>query len=108
MVALLSGHLPSADTIRRRTKIDETMERISSRQNPMVRRFRALIEPSPDFVLLDGPHLLEEALASQVPIDVVAMTEAGGGYGRRREAVADRAGQLYDATCLWWTGCGMQ
>jgi RNA methyltransferase, TrmH family len=69
------------------------MERISSRQNPMVRRFRALIEPSPDYVLLDGPHLLEEALASQVPVEVVALADsAGGGAIGTLAQRAERAG----------------
>jgi TrmH family RNA methyltransferase len=59
------------------------MERISSRQNPLVERFRALAQGSvahgePDGVdvldvldvLLDGEHLLREAIASAVPIEV--------------------------------------
>jgi TrmH family RNA methyltransferase len=52
------------------------MERISSRQNPLVRRFRQLssgaAENSPD-VLLDGEHLVREAVASRVAIQVAAV-----------------------------------
>lgn len=51
------------------------MERISSRQNPIVKQFRALADPSQDLMLLDGAHLLEEALASGVAVDVVALRE---------------------------------
>jgi RNA methyltransferase, TrmH family len=51
------------------------MERISSRQNPLVRRFRELSSgeaANPRDVLLDGEHLVREALASRVPIEVAA------------------------------------
>jgi TrmH family RNA methyltransferase len=61
------------------------MERISSRQNPLVRRFRALADGrrTPDaadgrhvLVLLDGEHLLREALASRVTIEIAAFVSA--------------------------------
>jgi TrmH family RNA methyltransferase len=66
------------------------MERISSRQNPIVKRFRALTDPSAESLLLDGAHLLEEALASGVALDVVAVTDAmadgpAGALARRAE-----------------------
>ena len=50
------------------------MERIASRQNPVVKRFRELARaPGSDGrVLLDGEHLVEEALASSIPLEVVA------------------------------------
>ncbi len=54
------------------------MERITSRQNPIVKRFRALARTAPTVdgeVLLDGEHLVEEALASQVPLDVAAFSQ---------------------------------
>jgi RNA methyltransferase, TrmH family len=56
------------------------VERISSRQNPLVLRFRALARGSgsPDdapLMLLDGPHLIEEALASGVTLDTIAFAE---------------------------------
>lgn len=56
------------------------MERISSRQNPLVRRFRDLANGNagrgaPD-VLLDGEHLIREALASRISIDVAAFSAA--------------------------------
>lgn len=49
------------------------MERISSRHNPLVKQFRRLAGRSADeWVLLDGEHLVEEALASGVQLDLVA------------------------------------
>jgi TrmH family RNA methyltransferase len=53
------------------------MERIASRQNPLVRRFRELARaPDPAGpVLLDGLHLLQEALRSHVPVDLVAVAD---------------------------------
>jgi TrmH family RNA methyltransferase len=53
------------------------MERISSRQNPLVKQFRELAGGRGDgeAVLLDGQHLVEEALASGVRLDLVAFAE---------------------------------
>jgi RNA methyltransferase, TrmH family len=49
------------------------MERISSRQNPVVKRFREVRRGgSREWMLLDGEHLIEEALSSGVRIDVAA------------------------------------
>jgi TrmH family RNA methyltransferase len=46
--------------------------RLSSRQHPVVRRFRrAANGEEPGVVLLDGPHLVTDALAAGVPIDTV-------------------------------------
>jgi TrmH family RNA methyltransferase len=54
-----------------------SMRRISSRQNPLVARFREVARGrGPDgLVLLDGEHLIEEALASGVALEIVAFTE---------------------------------
>ena len=55
------------------------MDRISSRQNALVKRFRALAtaratdEP---WVLLDGAHLVEEALGSDIALDAVVFSES--------------------------------
>jgi RNA methyltransferase, TrmH family len=56
------------------------VDHISSRQNPLVKRFRdAAREPGRDgLVLLDGAHLVEEALSAGVPIDVAAFAEPPG------------------------------
>lgn len=53
------------------------MERISSRQNPVVKQFRDLAGSggTDEWVLLDGQHLVEEALASGVRLDLVAFGE---------------------------------
>jgi RNA methyltransferase, TrmH family len=53
------------------------MRRISSRRNPLVARFRALARTRSggDTLLLEGDHLVEEALACHVPLEVVAFAE---------------------------------
>lgn len=53
------------------------MERIASRQNPIVKRFRELARAgaSGETVLLDGEHLVEEAIASDVKIELAAFGE---------------------------------
>ena len=55
------------------------MERIASRQHPLVRRFRELARSadSGSAVLLEGAHLLHEAVRSHVPVDLVAILEDG-------------------------------
>src|SRR6478752_5001263 len=57
------------------------MERISSRQNAVVKRFRDLARAagadaahSAD-VLLDGEHLLHEALSCDVPVEIAAFSD---------------------------------
>jgi TrmH family RNA methyltransferase len=68
------------------------MERISSRQNPLVQRFRALRAARRDGaaqeVLLDGEHLLREALGSHVHVGTAAFSDA---------ALANGLGSLADA-----------
>jgi TrmH family RNA methyltransferase len=51
------------------------MEPITSRQNPLVKRFRELAAHGSRSgeVLLDGEHLLSEALASGVPVEIAAI-----------------------------------
>lgn len=53
------------------------MERIASRHNPIVKRFRDLAREgsSADAVLLDGEHLLHDALAAGLVIEVAAFAE---------------------------------
>ena len=55
------------------------MDRVTSRQNPLVKEFRALLNVSRRHsarggrrVLLEGVHLLQEALASGLSIEIVA------------------------------------
>jgi RNA methyltransferase, TrmH family len=53
------------------------VEEISSRQNATVKRFRALARSRDgDQVLLEGAHLLEEALRSGIAIEVAAFTQS--------------------------------
>lgn len=56
------------------------MERIASRHNPIVKRFRDLARAgsSADAMLLDGEHLIEEALSAGVPIEVAALADRAG------------------------------
>lgn len=71
------------------------MERISSRQNAIVKRFRDLSrgEPRGDWMLLDGEHLLEEALASGARVEVAAFAaELASGRLAGLVARAERAG----------------
>jgi TrmH family RNA methyltransferase len=53
------------------------VRRISSRQNPLVKRFRELARGrgSDGRILLDGEHLVEEALDSGLELDTVAFVE---------------------------------
>lgn len=54
------------------------MDQITSRQNAVVKRFRALARGRADdeYVLLDGAHLVEEALASGVTLETAAFAES--------------------------------
>jgi TrmH family RNA methyltransferase len=49
------------------------LTRISSRQNPVVARFRAVAQGDRQTMLLDGPHLVTDALAARVPIEVAVV-----------------------------------
>jgi TrmH family RNA methyltransferase len=53
------------------------VERVTSRTNPLVKRFRETAREgrAGDTVLLDGPHLLDEALRSGVRLDVAAFSD---------------------------------
>lgn len=58
-----------------RRQYNHPVENVSSRQNAVVRRFRELAQKRlGSAVLLDGAHLLEEALAAGVELEVVAFT----------------------------------
>ena len=76
------------------------MERISSRQNPIVKQFRELAGASHERMLLDGAHLLEEALACGVPIDVVARRDelAAGPLAALAERAARGGARLLEVT----------
>ncbi len=65
------------------------MDVITSRQNPIVRRFRAAADSPDDTLLLDGVHLIEEALAVAIPLETVAVDE---GARESVAALAARAG----------------
>ena len=49
---------------------------ITSRPNPAVKQFRDAAEAGGDEMLLDGPHLLGEALLARLPVELVAVESA--------------------------------
>jgi TrmH family RNA methyltransferase len=69
------------------------VERISSRQNAIVGRFRKLAQSKhPDGeVLLDGAHLVHEALSARLPLEIVAFAESAADPDARR--LVERAGK---------------
>ena len=69
------------------------MERITSRQNPLVKHFRDVAHGIVDDVmLLEGGHLIEEALGARVVIDVAAVAERHGheGLAERMQAAGTK------------------
>jgi TrmH family RNA methyltransferase len=68
------------------------VEPISSRQNPIVRRFRDAARSPADGLLLDGAHLLAEALAAQVSIELVAVRQDCSGEESALAALAAERG----------------
>lgn len=76
------------------------MERISSRQNALVKQFRDVAQGDVEnALLLDGDHLIEEALASGVTVDVVAFGErlAASPLARRLDITRTRIVLVSDA-----------
>jgi TrmH family RNA methyltransferase len=63
--------------------------RVASRQNPIVKRFREAARSHSADMLLDGTHLLEEALEAGIEVEIVAVDEAAA--DRRARALVDRA-----------------
>jgi TrmH family RNA methyltransferase len=80
------------------------MERISSRQNPLVRRFRDLAAGTArgdDLEgLLEGEHLVREALASGVAVNVAAFADVllNGSLAPLADEVARRGGRIISVT----------
>ena len=77
------------------------MEHISSRQNPLVKRLRDLARErgDSDEVLLDGPHLVHEALAArlEVPFAAFAADAALGRLAALAAACAARGTRVVTA-----------
>jgi TrmH family RNA methyltransferase len=71
------------------------MERITSRQNPIVKRFRQLSHAHgagrDAEVLLDGAHLVREALAAGVTVEMAAFADPQLRAGETAEIAADVA-----------------
>lgn len=74
------------------------MDRISSRQNPLVKRFRRVAagDESGESMLLDGEHLVIEALGSGLHVEVLAITDAlvNGRLARLAADLAERGTQI--------------
>lgn len=68
------------------------MERLTSRSNPLITRFRDVARAGRigETVLLDGPHLLDEALKSRVELEVVAFGDA---FAARHDALVAATAQ---------------
>ncbi len=77
------------------------MEHISSRQNPLVKRLRDLARErgDSDEVLLDGPHLVQEALDAglEVPVAAFAADAAVGRLASLAAACAARGTRVVTA-----------
>ena len=68
------------------------MERITSRQNPIVKEFRDAARGGTDgLMLLDGQHLIEEALESGARLRVLAVTERSTAHAAVRRAASGGA-----------------
>ncbi len=76
------------------------MERIASRQNALVRRFRELAKPGnePGAAVIDGEHLVREALRSGVTLEIVAVSDVASpvamALAREASAAGARAVQV--------------
>jgi TrmH family RNA methyltransferase len=62
------------------------MDRITSRQNPVVKEFRDAARGGDEVILLEGEHLVEEALASGIQLRLVAAAERVSRSAAVREA----------------------
>src|SRR5687767_11150624 len=70
------------------------MERITSRQNAIVKLFReaAAGGSAAEWMLLDGEHLVAEALASSVMLEVLALGDRRAEHSEDLAAQAERSG----------------
>ena len=76
------------------------MSLITSRQNPAVQRFREAAEAGGNELLLDGPHLLAEALLAHLPVEVVAVESAAanGEVGALVRRAAEAGARVLDVS----------
>src|SRR5438477_443280 len=73
----------------RRPTASTTMHRVTSRQNALVARFRAAARgESADLLLLDGTHLIAEALDAGLQIDQAVVADAGAERPELRRILA--------------------
>ena len=76
------------------------MPPITSRQNPIVRRFREIAQTPGTELLLDGSHLLAEALLAHLPVEVVAVegAAANGEVGALVRRAAEAGARVLDVS----------
>lgn len=75
------------------------MDQITSRQNPIVRRFRETVASPGDGLLLDGAHLIQEALAANVAVEIVAvLADANHELTALARRAQDRGARLVTVT----------
>ena len=83
-------------------RCDSKMPRsvITSRQNPAVKRFRDAAEAGGEELLLDGPHLVAEALLAHLPVEVVAVDSAAanGEVAALARRAAEAGAQVLDVS----------
>src|SRR4051794_29981415 len=87
------------------TAVQPTLPRITSRQHPLVRTFRDLATSGAGAaeILLDGAHLIREAIAAGVRVDAVLVAEDFEATAPAEDAAvvasaADAGAQIYRAT----------
>jgi TrmH family RNA methyltransferase len=64
------------------------VRRITSRQNPLVARYRAAARGDATAILLDGVHLVQDALAARLPIRDAALSAGAADAATDPEVVA--------------------
>jgi TrmH family RNA methyltransferase len=73
---------------------------ITSRQNPAVKRFRDAAETGGGEILLDGPHLVAEALLAHLRIEMVAVEQGAvnGEIGALARRAAEAGARVLDVS----------
>ncbi len=65
------------------------MKTITSRRNPLVKRYRAAALGSENDIVLDGAHLIDEAVRAGIAVRVVACTPRGLARAGLRELIGE-------------------
>ena len=74
---------------------------ITSRQNPLVARFRDAARGEPDGVmLLDGAHLVGDAVSAGIAVQIAAVTSESMERGELQELITALGGQGVEVTLV--------